>query len=521
VACLRDLSTHLNSYLSELSRVIFRKENLQSDRRWWLSTFYSLSIQGYVRSLLLKVEFVGYCNSSNTGDFITSRASQYLHLALRLFIAVSAGFDPIVEQQESRSVLNALTTLTTLEDYYETARRAVQADSWFEQGIFSSFDYLMRQLEVDGTLLHNNPGVSAQYSCAEKCDLGRVFAPESSNSSRQIAKQGAEPPMNPGVQQDFLAYDSMGSLTEASEDDGSQYGDSISDRNHLRMEGRRTKARRHSWRTIPSRALSPIRQYYGGSRYDCSTTNAISTRRLENTNPRLMGSPLSSQMLNLRQDQRSLSTSMTENIAKQTRISSACGGCRQIQLITKPFPGNDKSLLLCDICVLAKNHSVVLGDRGTIRKSHTRGSSLNKALPEAQSPGYMASDFHSFRNPIAKKRRANSPPYSYNSASNTSSESLLDSLANWNQSKIQSRRSSQDVAFSRPESSASSIYGISPNKNFSPSSTSVPSPLAPSSWSAKIPMPSSIGSGASCEPKFICSCCPKRPKRFGTREELR
>ena len=43
VECIQDLHYYIDIYINELSSVVFNKENMR-DRRWWLSTFYSLYI---------------------------------------------------------------------------------------------------------------------------------------------------------------------------------------------------------------------------------------------------------------------------------------------------------------------------------------------------------------------------------------------------------------------------------------------------------------------------------------------
>src|SRR3569833_406125 len=85
VDCLRGLCSHIYSYIDELSVMMFKMMNLR-DRRWWLSTFYSLCIQSYVRRGLLVLEQHLTFGASDDSDL---NSAQYLHLISVLFIAVS------------------------------------------------------------------------------------------------------------------------------------------------------------------------------------------------------------------------------------------------------------------------------------------------------------------------------------------------------------------------------------------------------------------------------------------------
>jgi hypothetical protein len=148
VECSSNLTLHLKSYLDEFSRVIFRKENLQSDRAWWLSAFYSLCIQDLVRKLLLSI-VRGLFYECGGVDRLAPR--RYLHLAVKLFLASSGGYDPIVLDY---SGVSAQTTET---DYFRRAQEVVNQSAWAGMSINSSRDYLYRLFEVDGTLNAEGP----------------------------------------------------------------------------------------------------------------------------------------------------------------------------------------------------------------------------------------------------------------------------------------------------------------------------------------------------------------------------
>ncbi|TGO49828.1 hypothetical protein BCON_0199g00200 [Botryotinia convoluta] len=78
----------IKRYIEQLSKVFFKKENLRG-KTWWLSVFYSLVIQSLVRTMLKAIVGDG-------GAEIPLSINQYLHLAVRLFIATSGAHDPLV-----------------------------------------------------------------------------------------------------------------------------------------------------------------------------------------------------------------------------------------------------------------------------------------------------------------------------------------------------------------------------------------------------------------------------------------
>lgn len=93
--CFKHLQHHLDRYAAELSRVLFRKKNLQSDRRWWLSVFYSLYVQAYVRRVLITIQ------SHTDHENLYADWSRYCHTPLVLFKAAAAGWDPISSKDDT------------------------------------------------------------------------------------------------------------------------------------------------------------------------------------------------------------------------------------------------------------------------------------------------------------------------------------------------------------------------------------------------------------------------------------
>lgn len=137
------LDFQIRSYMDELSRVIFRKENLQSDRRWWLAIFYSLYIQSHVRSSILLVVKWQEMPSTSTFDSVTYRKSlKYQHLSIQLFTAISAGYDPLALDRISNEYFAKSVDKSTLGDHYVVAQKVIECSTWKERNIGSSFEYL-------------------------------------------------------------------------------------------------------------------------------------------------------------------------------------------------------------------------------------------------------------------------------------------------------------------------------------------------------------------------------------------
>jgi hypothetical protein len=154
IECIKTLDEHLGLYLDALSKVFFKKENMRTKETWWLSTFYSFAIQGLVRKLIRELSY--------TPD---SRAAteHHLHLAIRLFIASSGGYDPLIRDYASSSKGKEAESsyITDLEE----AKTAVEQNSWASKGILSSADYLRKLFEDDGqdAITENNPASGSTF----------------------------------------------------------------------------------------------------------------------------------------------------------------------------------------------------------------------------------------------------------------------------------------------------------------------------------------------------------------------
>jgi hypothetical protein len=114
-------------------------------KSWWLSVFYSLCIQSYVRRILIDLAK----DQKDMSEAFYNGFRQYLHLAVRLFIAASGSHDPLTPDC-SISTEPSVETKPRLPAAYEVAQRAVQQSNWEAQHIFSSADYLKHIFEDSG-----------------------------------------------------------------------------------------------------------------------------------------------------------------------------------------------------------------------------------------------------------------------------------------------------------------------------------------------------------------------------------
>ncbi|XXH02438.1 hypothetical protein Hte_008813 [Hypoxylon texense] len=132
-----DLSSNIVSFIDELSKIVFRKDNRLHERRWWLSAFYSLWIQSHVRRIILTLSQ----SKIQLGADMKRACSDYLLLALDLFDAASASFDPLIsawslEEEPSNTDLRLM-------KYYLHAQKALLTEQW-TRTTGSSMNYLRR-----------------------------------------------------------------------------------------------------------------------------------------------------------------------------------------------------------------------------------------------------------------------------------------------------------------------------------------------------------------------------------------
>jgi hypothetical protein len=152
VDCIANLTSALALYIDELSRVIFKKENMRN-KSWWLSTFYSLCIQSIVRKCLIELVDIETPTNGALG------AKQYLHLAVRLFIASSGNHDPLMWSYSIGPNILSSEAIPSMRDY-ELAQHGTRKETWYSLGIESSADYLKHLFEDDGKIFDS--GVSTE-----------------------------------------------------------------------------------------------------------------------------------------------------------------------------------------------------------------------------------------------------------------------------------------------------------------------------------------------------------------------
>ncbi|KAI1413169.1 hypothetical protein F5Y13DRAFT_198908 [Hypoxylon sp. FL1857] len=140
----QELSSSVKSFTDELSKVIFRKENRLHEKRWWLSTFYSLWIQSLVRRTIRFIETQAIVQLSPE---IRHACSSYPLLALELFEAASASFDPLVSAWSLDDEPPNMDL--RLMKYYRLAQKALSGQ--WASGAGSSIDFLRCLYQDSGT----------------------------------------------------------------------------------------------------------------------------------------------------------------------------------------------------------------------------------------------------------------------------------------------------------------------------------------------------------------------------------
>ncbi|KAK4682427.1 hypothetical protein QC764_116290 [Podospora pseudoanserina] len=149
VDCIRNLYRQVTAYVDELSAVMFNKENMR-DRRWWLSTFYSLCIQSYVRHALIAIEKQLRFKPTDDVPAEDLSTTQYLHLAALLFTAASAKYDPLIGGRLQYALTdNSVIPETSVPELaHSSARVAFEVDQWASNGIRTSYQFLRKLLQI-------------------------------------------------------------------------------------------------------------------------------------------------------------------------------------------------------------------------------------------------------------------------------------------------------------------------------------------------------------------------------------
>ncbi|KAH8756869.1 hypothetical protein BGZ57DRAFT_802906 [Hyaloscypha finlandica] len=181
IDCIRSLDENLGLYLNELSKVFFKKENMRVKEAWWLSTFYSFAIQGLIRRILQQL--------SNTTNGKSS-TDQYLHLAIRLFVASSGDYDPLMRDYVTPANDKDVDS-SFIQDLQE-AKRAVKQDTWAERGIVSSANYLRNVFEDNGREICLNKDTTTRRDGVPALQ-GSSLGANSIQSHAVLQKEAASP----------------------------------------------------------------------------------------------------------------------------------------------------------------------------------------------------------------------------------------------------------------------------------------------------------------------------------------
>ncbi|KAI1745240.1 hypothetical protein F4680DRAFT_455561 [Xylaria scruposa] len=134
------LNSGISAFIGEFSRIIFRKENRATERKWWLSAFYGLYIQSFVRRTIV---FVEDQSLAHLRDYELHRnCSSYLNLATNLFEAASASYDPLVSTWSLEKEPIDHKFDVRLIKYYRLAQEALKTDLWVQNDVRSSFEFI-------------------------------------------------------------------------------------------------------------------------------------------------------------------------------------------------------------------------------------------------------------------------------------------------------------------------------------------------------------------------------------------
>ncbi|KAH7378564.1 hypothetical protein BKA64DRAFT_714330 [Cadophora sp. MPI-SDFR-AT-0126] len=135
ITCIAQAKENISLYLTELSRVFFQKENMRNKATWWLSVFYSLCIQSFVKRALWEME----TEISDSSFFV---CKEYLKLPVSLFIGSSGFYDPLSSWFTVSEVEGEPQGPTSID--YREAIVAVNKNVWEADGIRGSSDFLKR-----------------------------------------------------------------------------------------------------------------------------------------------------------------------------------------------------------------------------------------------------------------------------------------------------------------------------------------------------------------------------------------
>ncbi|KAI0860218.1 hypothetical protein F4860DRAFT_223880 [Xylaria cubensis] len=155
VESFRKLSSGISAFIEEFSRIVFRKENRATERKWWLSAFYGLYIQSFVRRTIVFVEDQSLAHLRDHHPELHRNCSSYLTLATNLFEAASASYDPLISAWSLEKEPIDHKFDVRLIKYYRLAQQALKADLWAQRNIQSSFEFISLAFGEDLTAMRN------------------------------------------------------------------------------------------------------------------------------------------------------------------------------------------------------------------------------------------------------------------------------------------------------------------------------------------------------------------------------
>ncbi|KUJ23251.1 uncharacterized protein LY89DRAFT_177184 [Mollisia scopiformis] len=140
IDCVLSAEKCIKLFVDELSCVFFKKDNIRSKEGWWLSAFYSLCIQGFVRRALIQL---------NPESCTDDETNQYLYLAIRLFGASSGTYDPLTRDYATCSEGSD----NSMAGNFKAAQLSLHQYKWTSSEITGSVNYLKRLFEDKGDCL--------------------------------------------------------------------------------------------------------------------------------------------------------------------------------------------------------------------------------------------------------------------------------------------------------------------------------------------------------------------------------
>ncbi|KAH8751860.1 hypothetical protein F5882DRAFT_420198 [Hyaloscypha sp. PMI_1271] len=179
IDCITNLDADVSRYINELSRVFFLKESTRNIRTWWISGFYSLVIQSFVRRALIEV----IPHISSQGFEARCRgAREFLQLAVRLFVAATRSYDPLIRQspEDYGSACPEDGGLHLME--VRIVQLAVKQADWRSSAVQDSGVYLKRLFQDDGSNLLSNDKASATRG------YSRMTNDEEDNTTSEFSK---------------------------------------------------------------------------------------------------------------------------------------------------------------------------------------------------------------------------------------------------------------------------------------------------------------------------------------------